>query len=136
MSVKAKPSTARQALSSNSSETMQRTLHSDVVRGAEGAAVGHGCNADSSGEVLSQVGRGAEPRQRRDPLDRLVARLQQVLRAPDALHQQPLQRRRAEPRLEPAYESAGADMGLASHVLQREWFAEPAHRPVEQPSQT
>jgi hypothetical protein len=41
---------------------MQRTLHSDVVGAAEGAAVGHRRDADRSGEVLAEVGGGAEAR--------------------------------------------------------------------------
>src|SRR5436305_3841302 len=104
MSVKEKPSTVCHALSSNSSETTGRRLstrrprpchtatstlsYGDFVGATEGASIGHRCDAYSLREVLTKVGGGAEAGHRRDPLHRLVGRLQQVLRAPHPLHQQ------------------------------------------------
>src|SRR3954466_4294709 len=102
MSVKENPSTARQAVSSNSSETMlpeitytatsaatrrlrlcytatSAVLHGDFVGAPERAAVRHRRDPYRPGEVLAQVCGRPEPRHRRDALDRFVSRLQQVL---------------------------------------------------------
>src|SRR4051794_39314014 len=145
MSVKENPSTERQALSSNNSETMlpevtytatSAVLHGDFVGAPERAAVRHRRDAHRPGEVLAQVGGRPESRHRRDPLDRLVSRLQQVLRATYSLHQQPLERRRAERALEPSHQGAGADMCLPRQVLQRQRLTKATHGPVEQRPET
>src|SRR3954470_17872281 len=145
MSVNENPSTERQALSSNSSETMlpevtytatSAVLHGDFVGAPERAAVRHRRDAHRPGEVLAQVCGRPEPRHRRDALDGLVGRLQQVLRATYSLHEQPLQRRRAERALEPSHQGAGADVRLPRQVLQRQRLTKATHGPVEERAET
>src|ERR1044072_3851423 len=96
------------------------------VFAAERAPVVHGRHADHPRAVLAQVRGRSETGQRSDAFDRLVAALQQMLCAPYALDEQPLQRRGAGGRREASYQRPDTDIGLpgkgAAGDLLVEWL--------------
>ena len=105
----------------------------DLALGPERAPVGRRGGPDDAPEVAAQRRGRAEPALLGHPVDRQVARLEQALGVQHPLAQQPLHRRRAGGRPEPAGEAARAEHRPGRQVVDGHRLVEVGDDPVERP---
>ena len=102
------------------------------LRAAERAAISTRRRTDHARKPLPKVGRIFEADFCGDLLDRKVARLEQLLRAPYPFRQQPLQRRGAGLIAKTPAERARAHRRAARHFLEAEIRIQMRHHPLQQ----